>query len=178
MSSQARESGFNPSSPHSSSAKADSYKHEGTPDTRLTAFSPEDGSARSNKLYSSLSLSSSAPQPLRFPGKSNEAFRSAIGQQTSDKDPFIASSASSKPDQRLSPTASSFQPFTLTQATQGYGNNLSQGTNNFAGLHHQGQPGPGVAQGLSTGQGLSRYLSLSPQAQALTSEDVEAFLKV
>lgn len=110
--SQPRDTAFNASSPHSSTGNADSYKNEGTPDTRLTAFSPEEGSARSSKYYSSLTLTASDPQPLRFPGKPVSTFRPSLAQ--ADKDPFTSSQPSVKREQRLSPLASDFQPFSLT----------------------------------------------------------------
>lgn len=178
MSSQARESGFNPSSPHSSSAKADSYKHEGTPDTHLTAFSPDENSARSNKLFTSLSLSASDPQPLRFPGKPNNVFRPTLGLQNADKDPFIAASSNDKPDQRLSPTANDFQPnFSLSLAAQGHEENLTRGTINSAGPYSP-LVVPGIANGFSNGVGLSRYIVLQSSVQSLTADDANAFFKV
>ncbi len=47
---QPREPAFQHSSPDSSKGGADSYNNEGTPDTRLTAFSPQESSAKSSKL--------------------------------------------------------------------------------------------------------------------------------
>ncbi|KAJ0160683.1 Meiosis protein mei2 [Colletotrichum tanaceti] len=94
---------FNPSSPHSSIGGAESFK--GTPDTRLTAFSPEEGSARSSRFLKSMSQDSLGATPSRF---STGAFSSVIS--TAERDPFItASSVSGR--QKLSPTASAFQPF-------------------------------------------------------------------
>ena len=110
--SQPRETGYNPSSPHSSTGHADSYKNEGTPDTRFTAFSPDDGSAKSSKYHSSLSLTSSDVQSTRFPGQPTTGFRPSMTH--TDKDPFTASTTSqlaTKRNQRLSPLASDFQPF-------------------------------------------------------------------
>ena len=72
-------------SPHSSSGLAGSS--EGTPDTRFTAFSPED--ARPVKT-ASLTIT-----PLT----------------TTQADPFVTSSAKVKAEQKLSATASDFKPF-------------------------------------------------------------------
>ncbi|RCI10754.1 hypothetical protein L249_5365 [Ophiocordyceps polyrhachis-furcata BCC 54312] len=74
----------NPSSPRSSSGGADSLK--GTPDTRLTTFSPDNGSSKH-------------PQglPRSFPATSL------------DKDPFVT--PSHRLGTRLSPTALAFSPF-------------------------------------------------------------------
>ncbi|KAK2000497.1 RNA recognition domain-containing protein 2 [Colletotrichum falcatum] len=97
---------FNPSSPHSSIGGAESFK--GTPDTRLTAFSPEGGSARSSRLLKSTSQDSPDTTPSRY---STSAFGSVAS--SAEKDPFIG--AKSNPGhQKLSPTASTFQPFSYT----------------------------------------------------------------
>jgi hypothetical protein len=85
-------SSFNPrysQSPHSSSGAADSG--EGTPDTRLTSFSPED--ARLVKP----SNTKSTGTPLK----------------ASQQDPFVTTSSKPKGEQKLSATASAFQPFGL-----------------------------------------------------------------
>jgi hypothetical protein len=74
----------NPSSPRSSSGGAESFK--GTPDTRLTAMSPDDGPKSSSLLKS---------------------FRSVVSHM--EKDPFITSMHGV--GTRLSPTASTFSPF-------------------------------------------------------------------
>ncbi|OHF00555.1 RNA recognition domain-containing protein 2 [Colletotrichum orchidophilum] len=92
-----------PSSPHSSVAGADSFK--GTPDTRLTAFSPEENSTRSSRLLKSLVQASPEITPSRFP---SNAFGNIMS--SADKDPFITANSSTS-HQKLSPTASTFQPF-------------------------------------------------------------------
>ncbi|KAK1962527.1 RNA recognition domain-containing protein 2 [Colletotrichum sublineola] len=102
-----REAGmFNPSSPHSSTGGAESFK--GTPDTRLTAFSPEGGSVRSSRLLKSTSQDSPETTPSRY---STSAFGSVTS--SAEKDPFIAAKSNSG-NQKLSPTASTFQPFSYT----------------------------------------------------------------
>ncbi|KAK2023838.1 RNA recognition domain-containing protein 2 [Colletotrichum zoysiae] len=102
-----RETGmFNPSSPHSSIGGAESFK--GTPDTRLTAFSPEGGSARSSRLLKSTSQDSPETTPSRY---STSAFGSVTS--SAEKDPFTAVKSNSG-HQKLSPTASTFQPFSYT----------------------------------------------------------------
>ncbi|KAK1598814.1 RNA recognition domain-containing protein 2 [Colletotrichum navitas] len=97
---------FNPSSPHSSIGGAESFK--GTPDTRLTAFSPEGGSTRSSRLLKSTSQDSPETTPSRY---STSAFGSVTS--SAEKDPFIAVKPNSG-HQKLSPTASTFQPFSCT----------------------------------------------------------------
>lgn len=99
---QNRENPFHPSSPRSSSGGADSFK--GTPDTRLTTFSPDEGSANSGKLLRGATRSASAT-PVKF------SMNNLHGNATSlDKDPFITPGRG----KGLSPTASTFQPFTPT----------------------------------------------------------------
>lgn len=97
---QSRENPFHSSSPRSSSGGADSFK--GTPDTRLTTFSPDDSSAKSAQLLRGATRSASAtPVKLsmsNFPGSTLSL----------DKDPFTTPGRG----KGLSPTASTFQPFT------------------------------------------------------------------
>ncbi|KAF6820132.1 meiosis protein mei2 [Colletotrichum musicola] len=94
---------FNPSSPRSSVGGAESFK--GTPDTRLTAFSPEEGSAKSSRLLKSLRQDSPDVIPSRF---STDVYGNAT--PGTDRDPFITADSSAA-RQKLSPTASAFQPF-------------------------------------------------------------------
>lgn len=147
---QARDSHFNPSSPRSSSGGADSFK--GTPDTRLTAFSPEDGSAKSSKLLKDLARSASATPPVRLPVNSSRGSISNL-----DKDPFVTPTHGQAT--RLSPTASTFRPFT-DAAEQSL---LSS-------------PSP-VASALSTDLGLSRHLKLA-SSDPLSASEVDAWLAV
>ncbi|KAJ8123704.1 hypothetical protein ONZ43_g404 [Nemania bipapillata] len=109
-----REGHFNPASPHSSSGAADSFK--GTPETRLTAFSPEDGSAKSAKVPQSLNVRSHENRTLRFvptPRSTLELPSSFVRTNLhSERDPFVSSSAiGSSRIQKLSPTASVFLPY-------------------------------------------------------------------
>ena len=115
---QGREGNFNPTSPHSSSGVADSFK--GTPDTRLTAFSPEDGSARSAKATGSLTLVNhdiaQTSYPVPSPGSRGPKYYHHNLQL--ERDPFVTSSdPSGKTAQKLSPTASSFFPLHTQLAT-------------------------------------------------------------
>ncbi|KAF7545906.1 hypothetical protein G7Z17_g8797 [Cylindrodendrum hubeiense] len=96
---QPRENHFNSSSPRSSTGGVESFR--GTPDTRLTAFSPDDDSAKSSKLLKSFSRSAAATPPVRLPVNS---YRGSVSHL--DKDPFV----SPVHDTRLSPTASAFSP--------------------------------------------------------------------
>ncbi|KAF2969257.1 hypothetical protein GQX73_g4363 [Xylaria multiplex] len=109
-----REGHFNPASPHSSSGAADSFK--GTPETRLTAFSPEDGSAKSSKASQTLSVRTQGNRTLRFaptPRGTLELPSSFVRANLhSERDPFVSSSViGANRTQKLSPTASVFLPY-------------------------------------------------------------------
>ncbi|KXX78660.1 Meiosis protein mei2 [Madurella mycetomatis] len=114
---QAREATFSPSSPRSSSGGADSCKHEGTPDTRLTAFSPDGNSARPNKLLTTLSLGGPVDHSVRFHVTPVDGF--GISSAIAEKDPFISDTAIPKPERKLSPTASSFRPISVPLVAEG-----------------------------------------------------------
>lgn len=176
--SQPRDTLFNASSPHSSTGNADSYKNEGTPETRLTAFSPEEGSARSSKYYSALTLTASDPQPLRFPGKPLNAFRPSLGQ--AEKDPFITSQSSGKREQRLSPLASDFQPFSLTVGGRGQPAPLNLPRNDGP-LDTNGALYTAHAGNLVNGQGVefTRYVVLTSAGNHIVNPiDANALLSV
>ncbi|KAF7561896.1 hypothetical protein G7046_g2245 [Stylonectria norvegica] len=138
---QSRDNPFNPSSPHSSSGGADSFK--GTPDTRLTAFSPDESSAKSSKLLKNYTRSSSATPPVRLPVNS---YRGTVSHL--DRDPFV----SPVHDTRLSPTASAFRP--VVNAVD------------FS-LPPDGRP---IANTLSTDLGLSHHLDVSSSSPLSISE--------
>jgi hypothetical protein len=139
----------NPSSPRSSSGGADSFK--GTPDTRLTSMTPDDGS-QSSSLLKSFARSAAAASPARLPASS---FRSAVSHL--DKDPFITSLHGV--NTRLSPTASTFNPFV---------------GNTYVRLPSGDGP---ISGALSTDMGLSRILVISSPTHVSTRE-VEAVLTV
>lgn len=129
---QTRDNHFSPSSPHSSSGGADSFK--GTPDTRFSNYSPADGSAKSTKLLKGIAHSALATPPVRHPVS---GYRGPVSQL--DRDPFVTPGQAT----RLSPTASAFQPFSEP----------SLATPSSAACP--------VASALSTELGLSRLLDLS-----------------
>jgi hypothetical protein len=90
---------FQGSSPHSSAGSA-----TGTPETRLTAFSPfspenQLGKSITERIGVAFSGSQTVPSGLR-----------ANTMDSPDKDPFVSQG---KGEQKLSPTASAFQPFAL-----------------------------------------------------------------
>ncbi|OIW33953.1 hypothetical protein CONLIGDRAFT_570335 [Coniochaeta ligniaria NRRL 30616] len=168
---QPREAAFNPSSPHSSTGNADSYKNEGTPDTRLTAFSPEEGSARSSKYYNSLTLTASDPQPLRYPGKLVNSFRPSLAQ--ADKDPFTSQS-SAKRDQRLSPLASDFQPLSSFGTPLQLGNSTFQRNDGSFDANRALFRSPTSLTG-GTRNAFTRYIVVASSGDlSLTPSDVDA----
>ncbi|PFH55334.1 hypothetical protein XA68_18564 [Ophiocordyceps unilateralis] len=123
----------NPSSPRSSSGGADSFK--GTPDTRLTTFSPDNTS--SSKHLSGLTRPFSTTSPGNLPAS---AYSSAVSHL--EKDPFVTPS-SNRLGTRLSPTALAFSPFPAVKNTS-----------------FTGEGGP-IATALSEELGLSRDLDVS-----------------
>ncbi|KXJ94391.1 RNA recognition motif 2-domain-containing protein [Microdochium bolleyi] len=122
LSGHARDNGFNSSSPQSSSGAADSFK--GTPDTRLTSFSPSHISARSAKAPASLSIITKGAAPVKFAMAvaGSKIYERDNGSTTPSgdhhtvnlKDPFISSTAA-KVAPKLSPTASTFFPNSSTK---------------------------------------------------------------
>lgn len=184
---QARDAGFNPSSPHSSSGAADSYKHESTPDTRLTAFSPDDNSARSNKLLNrTLTLNTTTPQDAQshhFHSHTSSDGYSVAPASGSDKDPFVSTSSITKLDQKLSPTASSFLPVSVSGPLVAHGS-VNGSQNGMQGLlnaeqpsHTQQDSSKAAADKLSTDLKISRYLVFY-SSQPITVHGVEEYLRV
>jgi hypothetical protein len=160
---QSREVGFHPSSPHSSSGGADSFK--GTPDTRLTALSPDEGSTKSTRFLRNVGLAGAEAQPVRFPVNSYRGAASHI-----DKDPFV-SVPSTKTPQKLSPTASAFRPYAASSvdATPTAFDDFQR---YFEPIH---QP---ISSSLSAELGLSRCLAVAAASKILDPADVEAYLAV
>ena len=119
---------LNPSSPHSSSGAADSLK--GTPDTRLTAFSPQESSAKSYRLLKPLTVGTSRAIPLQLSGTGS-------GNMPSDKDPFV--SPKSTLGSQLSPTASAFHPYSgsfaasVASSHDSHANNLTLSSGSVSG---------------------------------------------
>ncbi|KKO99341.1 hypothetical protein THAR02_08551 [Trichoderma harzianum] len=138
----------NPSSPRSSSGGADSYK--GTPDTRLTAMTPDEGSKSSTLLKSYARSAAVATSPARLPAG---GFRNTVSHL--DKDPFITTIQGV--GTRLSPTASAFSPFV---------------GNTYVRLPNGDGP---ISAALSTDMGLSRILTISSPTQ-VSAHEIEALL--
>ncbi len=176
---QARDATFNnPSSPHSSSAGADSYKHEGTPETKLTVFSPDDSSARSNRLLTGLNLNAAADHnvhPAHFHHVNTvEGFRDHS--VAAEKDPFVTSSTVPKAEQKLSPTASAFRPVAVPLVAHG---SLHAPYGAHAGLNANRQLfAPQATARFSSELGVSRCLVLYSPSRPVTIVDVEGYLAV
>jgi hypothetical protein len=104
-------------SPYSSQGGASA---EGTPDTGLTAFSPED-----SKNIISYPIAKSAATPLK-----------------SVHDPFVSTSTKPKAEQKLSATAASFRPFGLNYGSLSSTKSMTLTASRLSG------PIPGTAQHL------------------------------
>jgi hypothetical protein len=172
---QVRDASFNPTSPHSSSGGADSFKQEGTPDTRFTIFSPEDHLARSNKLLNALNLDGPSDHAIRFRVKPAEGFGGASADAAADKDPFI-SSTTIKAEHKLSPTASAFRPVSVPLVAHG-SLNVPPGLNPALGANRQLFP-PQAAAKFSSELGISRCVVLYSPTHPVTVTDVEGYLAV
>ncbi|KAI2471666.1 RNA recognition motif 2-domain-containing protein [Annulohypoxylon bovei var. microspora] len=196
MHQQAREGLYNPASPHSSSGAADSFK--GTPDTRLTAFSPEDGSARSTRALGTLNPGSleTAPPAIKYGMNTLQSLGQSsvfnLGNRHTDKDPFVSSTDSSfKGSQKLSPTASVFSPLPSAFLPRGSASepkradalseDLSQGYSQISGQSSRPASVPGssdfVHDKLSTDSGVSRCLVISARIGGnVTAGEVDLYV--
>lgn len=182
--------GFNPTSPHSSSGAADSFN--GTPDTRLTTFSHEDGSARSIRAPHSVHLSRKEPRAVKITVTSPASLDSSKDRNLHpsrlqlDKDPFVSTGGLVKqPTQGLSPTASCFSPFPSTptlRETQTVNSTTStpQAPEQQAETTSNKASYPYVEQLLSTDIGLSRCVVVSTTEGPIQVHlrDVEYYLSV
>ncbi|KAI1340448.1 RNA recognition motif 2-domain-containing protein [Xylariaceae sp. FL0016] len=183
---QGREGHFHPTSPHSSSGAADSFK--GTPDTRITTFSPDDGSAKSSRQYQPLNLANREAGPIRFSTASPRSLQLPSsflrGNLHLEKDPFVSfTESTAKLGQKLSPTASVFAPvpsdksrgLSSTAGTIGGRTgetNLSQSVVNYP------QEGLGVHPLLSTEANISRCLAIyALGATSLRTTEVEFYFQ-
>lgn len=169
---QARDAtSFNPPSPHSSSVGADSYNHEGTPDTRLTTFSPDENSARSNRALTKLDYHGSSGHPVHFHIKPVDGFSNVPA--ATEKDPFISSTATPKGEQKLSPTASAFRPVSVPLVARG-----SLPVANPALAANRQLFAPQVTANFSNELGISRCLALYAATHPVLASDVEEYLQV
>ncbi|KAI1185922.1 RNA recognition motif 2-domain-containing protein [Nemania serpens] len=181
-----REGHFNPTSPHSSSGAADSFK--GTPETRLTAFSPEDGSAKSSKATQSLSARTQENRVLRFMPTSRgtlELPSSFVRTNLhSERDPFVSTSVTTASGtQKLSPTASVFLPYPDAHPNdptpQPVGQQRDDSTGN-QGLDQQSvtnlQAVKFVHTIISTDTDVSRCLIIADPGRRLRAHDVGSYL--
>ncbi|KAK4039921.1 hypothetical protein C8A01DRAFT_46650 [Parachaetomium inaequale] len=170
---QVRDASVNPASPHSSSGGADSFKQEGTPDTRLTVFSPDDNLARSNKLLNALDLDGPSDHAIPFRVKPAEGFGGASAAAAADKDPFV-SSTTIKAEHKLSPTASAFRPVSVPLVAHG-SLNVPPGLNPALGANRQLFPPQATAK-FSSELGISRCVVLYSPTHPVTITDVEGYL--
>lgn len=176
---QPREGSLNPSSPHSSVGGADSYKHDGTPDTRLTAFSPEENSAKSAKLIKAITSSPSDGGQAIYPAQQppvSAPFRNGPAQL--ERDPFVSTNTPvRKQEQKLSATASAFRPFAAPLVAQGSADSTA-GTASKTPSRTTPQHVLPVSPILSTDLHYSRCLVVSSSTHPVTLAGVELLLSV
>ncbi|KAK4216660.1 RNA recognition motif 2-domain-containing protein [Rhypophila decipiens] len=159
---------FNPPSPHSSSGGGgDSYQNEESPDTRLTAFSPEGSSTRPNNGMNALTTSNKSYT-------TRTASSSAAKQSSVERDPFVSNSGASRPEPKLSPTASAFRPVSTVSSVStvplvAHG---SQSVMPGLGQYYGGLP---IVNKLSSELGVSRCL-LFRSPEILTNEQVDQYI--
>ncbi len=179
-----REGHFNPTSPHSSSGPADSLK--GTPETRLTAFSPEDDSAKSAKAAQSLGVRTQENRTLRFalpPRGTFEIPSSLAGVDLyTERDPFVDPNR----PQKLSPTASVFLPHPNALPINGPGiepirqqrddSTRNRGSDQQSATNSQQVKFAHTI--LSTDTNLSRCLVIADPGRRLRAHDVGSYLSV
>ncbi|KAI1638900.1 RNA recognition motif 2-domain-containing protein [Biscogniauxia mediterranea] len=183
-----REGHFNPTSPHSSSGAADSFK--GTPDTRLTAFSPDEGSTKSAKTLGSLNIVNRDAGPIKFAVNSPRSVELPSsfyrGNLQFEKDPFVVSSGTTiKSVQKLSPTASVFSPFPTPFLARGPASEPTgtpqadsadrEQTSNRPSLGNS-QNVKFVHKTLSTDSGLSRCMIISIPGGKVSTADIGLYL--
>jgi len=158
---QAQEtSKFDPSSPHSTSEIPDSFK--GTPDTRLTTFSPENGETKADNGVRNLAPGAPITASVTGPPVSKD-----LGND--NKDPFVADHSDMRASQKLSPMASSFQPFPFQMQT-----NVSLVEHGSVG---QNKNEKSLSAALSKDLGLSRYLAATA-TNKISITDIETSLAV
>lgn len=177
---------FHPSSPPSEGG-ADSYNHEGTPDTRLTAFSPLEDSSKSSRLLSTVNLSGSKAnaEPIKFQVPTGfhqiTSPNSYSPDSQEDKDPFI-SSTHSKPQTKLSATASAFRPLAASASStpvvaHGSTSATPKPPARSSADAKCTKSGLKLASGLSHNLHLTHSLRIS-SSDALTTAAAEQYLKV
>ncbi|ROW12336.1 hypothetical protein VMCG_00618 [Cytospora schulzeri] len=177
---------FHPSSPPSEGG-ADSYNHEGTPDTHLTTFSPLGDSSESSGLLSALSLSGGKTnaRPIRFqvPTSINQlSSPKSFSSGGQDKDPFV-STTPEKSQTKLSATASAFRPLAASVASTpivAYGSSSATPkplASTFTAETRCPKTGLMLASGLSHSLELTRSLRISSSSGPLTIDAAEEYLK-
>lgn len=192
---QGRDGGgtYTSSSPHSSNGLADSYK--GTPDTRLSAFSPDEGSTKSIKVAGSLSLLTRETASCKHMassatlGGTGSFYRGSLHL---NGDPFVSSSESvAKGAQKLSPTASSFFPVTSASAMRASASEPTPSSKGKQESSDQAYSSPSHQRNsersasliylqprTSTDSGMSRCLVLTGRYSDLSTVDVEEYIMV
>ncbi|EGY15432.1 uncharacterized protein VDAG_06596 [Verticillium dahliae VdLs.17] len=164
--------GFDPSSPHSSCGGAESFK--GTPDTRLTSFSPDEKPAKTSCITELTGKPWAGTKPSQFPvgivGKTP-----SIG----DKDPFVTVYSRARTTSLLSPTASAFHPFSAqSELSEGLTNSMSTSRgSNASNLASHESSIPQFVQIMSPGHALRlgdiiSYLEVSTSSATVVHDNI------
>ncbi|KAL2262379.1 hypothetical protein VTK26DRAFT_1512 [Humicola hyalothermophila] len=144
-----RDAAFNPSSPHSSSAGAESYNHEG------------------------LNINGPSGHNVHFHVNPVDGFSNIPA--ATDKDPFISTAATPKGGQKLSPTASAFRPVSVPLVARGSLARLPL-TDPAFDANRQLYP-PHATAAFSSDLGISRCLVLYAISHPVQVADVEGYFQ-
>lgn len=174
--SQANETASNAQlSPRSSCGGGESCKQEGTPDTRLTAFSPDDGATKVTKsaVVKGTDSKNATPEP-HVKSQALSAATFAATPVVEEKDPFVSTT---KPEQKLSPTASTFMP--IAPITPIAPMMVHPAMNTPMVIDYRQQVGIQYATRFSSELGISHHMVISTiSGAALTSGELEDYLAV
>lgn len=103
---QNRENGFNPPSPRSSAGGMESYKN--TPDTRITAISPDPSAVKPTRALQTNNRPATGNAAIRPAGNGFAGDANDSAGPDFDKDPFVSPPRGGSGS--LSPKASAFRP--------------------------------------------------------------------
>lgn len=157
-----------PSSP--SEGGEDSYRNEGTPDTRPTIFSPAEHSTKSFRALNDLASFDGEGQPVKFPTGAHHGYSSSV-----DKDPFVTSTSTTKSHQskKLSATAVAFRPANIPLVANG----TSELTPKPIGAR-LAQSSTKDTSCISSELGLTRSLVVSSPSEKISILEVEEYITV
>jgi hypothetical protein len=161
---------FHPSSPHSSNGGGESFK--GTPDTKLSAFSPGDSFSKSTKAICASRFGHVETSPMSFFDTPARA-----PSNLTEKDPFVLSSRGARGQPKLSPTASSFRPVRTAMADSQALSKVAHGVDQQQLGHNTLNATRSISRSMSSVLGISRLVGFSsPKSFSVT--DVNSYVLV